>query len=113
MAKVKTSEKRQKSSRNIKTIRIRRNARVKEHSPSKKLADENFIGRVILDCLKDNDPEGVIEAIQAHLDAINKLKFSRDSEIPRSTLYYLSTRKNPTLRTLARTVHEISEFCYA
>ena len=113
MAKAKTLGNQKKSSKGIKRVKLRRGAKVREHSPTRKLADENFIGRVILECLKDNDPEGVIEAIKAHLDALNKLQFSRETEIPRSTLYDLSKRKNPTLRTLARTVHEISAFCYS
>jgi predicted transcriptional regulator len=52
----------------------------------------------------------VIEAIEAHLDALNKLQFSKDTEIPRSTLYYFSKTRNPTLKTLARVVHELSEY---
>ncbi len=112
MVKAKTSNRQKKSSKNIKAVSLKKNAKVEEFSPTVELTDENFIGRVILECLKDNDPEGVIEAIEAHLDAINKLQFSRETEIPRSTLYYLSKRKNPTLRTLARTVHEISAYCY-
>src|SRR5262249_49159985 len=108
MDKVKTSGKQKKSSKNIKRVRLKKGAKIKVHKPIEKLADEHFIGRVILECLKNNDPKGVIEAIEAHLVAINKLQFSRETAIPRSTLYYLSRKKNPTLRTLARTVHEIS-----
>ncbi len=77
-------------------------------NPSKLLADEKFVGQVILECLKDNDPEGVIEAIDTYLQAVNKLQFSNETEIPRSTLYYLSRSKNPTLKTLAKTVHAIA-----
>ncbi|NGX54686.1 MAG: hypothetical protein KR126chlam2_00301 [Chlamydiae bacterium] len=113
MGKIKTSGKQKKSSKSIETVRLKKRAKVEEFSPTVELADENFIGRVILECLKNNDPEGVIEVIEAHLEAINKLRFSREAGIPRSTLYYLSKRKNPTLRTLARTVHEITAICYA
>lgn len=108
MGKARTSEKQKKSSSDIPKLRLKKSARVKEYSPALKLADEDFIAKAVWDCLKDNDPEGVIEVIEAHLEAVNLLQFSRDSEIPRSTLYYLSKRRNPTLRTLARTIHEIS-----
>ncbi len=111
MGKTKTSEKQKKSSRNTPTLRLKKNAKVKEYSPTIKLADEEFIACAIWACLKENDPEGVIEIIEAHLEALNKLQFCRETEIPRSTLYYLSKRRNPTLRTLARTIHEISTPC--
>lgn len=107
MGKVKISIKRRKSSNG--TLRLKKNTDVEEYSPTVTLADEDFIARAIWDCLKDNDPDGVIEIIESHLEALNKLQFSRESEIPRSTLYYFSKRRNPTLRTLAKTVHEISD----
>ena len=112
MGKAKTSTKQKKSSIAVPTLRLKKDAPVEEYSPTVKLADENFIARAVWDCLKNNDPEGVIEIIEAHLEAINKLQFSRDTEIPRSTLYYLSKNGNPTLRTLAKTVHEITGLQY-
>jgi len=38
-------------------------------NPVAKLLDEEFLGQVIWECLKNNDQEGVIEVIQAHLEA--------------------------------------------
>ena len=111
MGKPKTSTKQKKSSPATPTLRLKKNVQVEEYSPTVHLADENFIALAIWDCLKDNDPEGVIEIIEAHLEAVNKLQFSKDSEIPRSTLYYLSKSRNPTLRTLARTISEVANVC--
>ncbi len=108
MAKVKTSKRQSKSSKNIKPVKLKKGAKVKPYSPTKMLANEKFIGQVILECLKDNDPEGVIEALETYLEAVNKLRFASEAQVPRSTLYYLSKNKNPTLKTLAKTVHAIT-----
>lgn len=58
-------------------MRLKKNVPVERYSPTQQLADEQFIGAVIMECLKNNDPEGVIEAIEAHLDAVNKLQFNQ------------------------------------
>ena len=84
---------------------IRKNTGVVRHHPTRALLDEKFIGRAIWECLKNNDPEGVIEIIQAHLEAANKMQLSREVDIPRSTLYHSFRSKNPTVRTLAKLVH--------
>lgn len=110
MGKAKTLDTQKKFSKGINKVRLKKNAKVEEHDPFITLADEQFIGAVIMECLKNNDPEGVIEAIKAHLDAVNKLQFSKKTEIPRSTLYYFSKSRNPTLKTLARVVHELSDY---
>ena len=48
--------------------------RVKEYSPTVRLAGENFVILAVWDYLKDNDPEGVIGILEAHMEAINKLQ---------------------------------------
>lgn len=110
MGKAKILTKRKTFSKGIKRVRLNKDAPVEEYSPTKHLADKQFIGEVIMECLKNNDPEGVIEALEAHLDAVNKLQFSKDTDIPRSTLYYFSKSRNPNLKTLARVVHELSDY---
>jgi predicted transcriptional regulator len=46
-----------------------------------------------------------MEVISAHLNALNKVHFAKESEIPRSTVYYSMKSKNPTLRTVAKLIH--------
>lgn len=53
----------------------------------------------------NNDPEGVMEIIEAHLYALNKSKFLKEANVPRSTMYQLLQRKNPTIKTLAKIMH--------
>lgn len=90
------------------SLKLKPGAKVRKHSPTKVLSDEKFISKAIWDCLKNNDPEGVIEVLEAHFAAINKLKFSKEAHIPRTTLYHVLHSKNPTLKTLARVVHAVA-----
>jgi DNA-binding phage protein len=75
------------------------------YDPAKALLDENLLGRAIWDCLKNDDPEGVIEVIKIHLDAYNKTQLASHAELPKTTLYHSFKNKNPTLKTLAKLVH--------
>lgn len=86
-------------------MKLKKGAKVIPYSPTKELLDENFIGLAIMECLKNDDPEGVIEVIQAHLNALNKARFSKAADLPRSTMYHLLKSKNPTIKTLAKLVH--------
>lgn len=105
MDKPKISTMQKKSLETMPHLKLKPGAKVRKHSPTKALADEKLIAKAIWECLKDNDPEGVIEVLEAHFDAINKLKFSREKDIPRTTLYHVLHSKNPTLKTLAKIVH--------
>jgi hypothetical protein len=62
-----------------KTLKIKTNAKTIPYSPTAGLLDENFIGCAILDCLKNNDPEGVIEVIEIHLNALNKVHQAKNN----------------------------------
>lgn len=86
-------------------IRLKKNAKITDYSPTQELLDENFIATAIWECLKNNDPDGVMEVIEAHLEAINKVRAAENSELPRSTMYNAFKGKNPTVRTLAKLVN--------
>lgn len=74
-------------------IKLKKNAKVTEFNPTNLLLDENLIAKAIWECLKNNDPEGVIEVIKIHLETINKLKGTKS----------LSFKgKNPTIKSLAK-----------
>jgi DNA-binding phage protein len=87
--------------------KLKKGAKVTEIDPTKELADEKIISSAIWECLKNNDPEGVIEVLEAHFHAINKLRFAHESNISRATLYHVLHSKNPTLKTLAKVVHAV------
>jgi len=84
-------------------IKLKKKAR--EYDPMKDLLDEQLIAEAVWECLKDNDPEGVIEILEAHLRAKNKSKLAKEHDLPRTTLYHAFKSKNPTLHTLAKLVH--------
>ena len=76
-----------------------------EYSPTAELLDETFIAKHLWECLKTNDPEGVMEVIEAHLEAVNKVKAAQKTDLARSTMYNAIRGKNPTIKTLAKLVN--------
>ncbi len=78
---------------------------LRPYSPTKQLLDEDFIAKAVWECFKNNDPEGVIEVIQAHMRAVNKTKAAQENELPKSSMYNAFKGKNPTIKTLAKLVH--------
>lgn len=88
---------------------LRKDTGIKEFSPTQELLNEKFIAQAIWECLKNNDPEGVIEILQIHLEACNKSQFAKDATLPRSTLYNSLKSKNPQLRTLAKFIHAYTD----
>lgn len=77
----------------------------REYHPAKDLLNEKLIASAVWECLKDNDPNGVIEILEAHLRTKNKCKLAREKNLPRTTFYHAFKSKNPTLQTLAKLVH--------
>lgn len=88
-----------------KSLKLKKGAPVKEISATERLMDESFIASAVWECLKNNDPEGVVEIIQTHLEVVNKIKAAKENELPRATLYHAFKGKNPTIRTLAKMVN--------
>lgn len=76
-----------------------------EHLPSEYLTNPENIGRTVIECLENNDPEGVMEAIGIYLEAVCKTKLTRSSNLHRQTLYSALKHKNPTVKTLAKLMH--------
>jgi DNA-binding phage protein len=105
MAKAKTLIRRKKSFGNIPKLRLKKGLKLAKHDPFKALLDEKLIAQAFWECLKENDPEGAMEVINTHLNALNKVQFAKESEIPRSTVYHSMKSKNPTLRTVAKLIH--------
>ncbi|NGX45772.1 MAG: hypothetical protein K940chlam2_00952 [Chlamydiae bacterium] len=119
MVKAKTSRRRVESSKtrkksktfsleDIQPISLKSRKGLKELSAAKELQDEELIVRALLECLKENDSDGVIDVLNAHLLGVNKSEFAQEAGISRSTLYdILHGRKNPTLRVLVSCISEV------
>ena len=121
MVKTKMLRKRRVFSSNLQTSRkkrrsesfkvtLRDNVGITTFSPTEKLKDIKLIGAAIMECLIENDPKGAMEAIETHLEAMNKSAFLKEAAIPRSTMYKLFKTKNPTLKTLAKVMHTAHYF---
>lgn len=104
MAKTKTLKKQKTSLESTPTIKVKTNTGIKPYSPTQEILNGDLIGRAILECLKNNDPEGVIEVISIYLNTLNRTKATEQIKLPRSTLYHALKYKNPTLKTLAKIV---------
>lgn len=111
MDKIKTLKRPRKSSfntlKNKTSLKIKKGVKVVKCNPDKYLSKE-FIGSAIMECLLNNDPEGVIELLQIYLDEHNKVAFLKDAKVARSTAYQALKHKNPTIKTLAKIVSTIS-----
>ena len=103
MARAKTLTKRKKFTRTGSMTKFKK--RPQPYNPMKDLLDEELIARAIWECLKENDPDGVIEILEAHIGAKNKSQLAKEHDLPRTTLYHAFKSKNPTLHTLAKLVH--------
>jgi DNA-binding phage protein len=81
---------------------LKEDTNLQEYDPVKNLLDVNKMGAAIMQCLIENDTEGVLEIIENYLYALNKTQFLKTANIPRSTVYIFFRRRNPTIKTLAK-----------
>lgn len=86
-------------------VSLREDVGITEFDPAKQLLDVKLIGQAIVECLIANDPEGVMEIIEGHISCFNKSKFLKEAKVPRSTMYQLLKKKNPTIKTLAKIMY--------
>ena len=104
MVNKKTLPKQKKSIKNTQRV-LKSDSGIMSYSPVDEILDESFIGKAIVECLKNNDPKGVVEIIGIYLDAVNKVRAAQKANLSRSTLYHSLKGKNPTLKTLAKLMH--------
>lgn len=107
MDKTKTSRKQKISSLNMSKetnkLRLKKGVKVKKFDPNKYLTAD-FIGSAIMECLLNNDPEGIVELLYIYLEEHNKVEFLKKAHVSRSTAYQALRHKNPTIKTLAKIV---------
>lgn len=108
----KISKKRKTSSLNTpklaSQVKLKKGSKVKKFDPDKYLSAD-FIGAAIMECLLNNDPEGVVELLTIYLEGHNKVELFKKAQVSRSTAYQAFRHKNPTIRTLARIVSTVAE----
>ncbi len=105
MDKIKTLKKHETYLEKLSSLDLNKIHGVSRERPLIHLTDEKKMGQAILECLKNNDPEGVMEMIAIYLNALNKAKLREKGNLPKSTLYHSLKNKNPTIKTLAKLVY--------
>src|SRR5260221_13121606 len=108
MDKKKTSKKQKFSLKNMPETKIKNRKNITEWKPEHTFMDSQKVGAALLECLIDNDTESFIEILDSYL-RINRLQVAKNANMARSTVQLaLSKTGNPTLKTLAKIVHESS-----
>ena len=107
MVKIKTSLVQKKSIKNTPKLRTKKAVTPKPYNPVQELLNETLIRDAIWECLQNDDSEGVIKVLKAHLEAVGKEALCRDASLARSTFYHSLKAKNPTLKTLAKLVSAV------
>lgn len=75
---------------------------LKRANPLKELIDPEKTGLAILECLQNNDLEGVMEMISIYLDALDKAQLRKKNKLSKSTLHSALKHRNPTIKPLQR-----------
>lgn len=89
------------------SLRIKKGSKVSKFEPNNYLSKE-FIGVAIMECLLNNDPQGVVELLEIYIDEHNKVALLKEANVARSTAYQVLKHKNPTIKTLAKIVSTIA-----
>ena len=105
MGKTKTSKKHQRSLVKSPKINLDKIKSLTRTQPLKELIDPQQTALAILECLQNNDPEGVMEMITIYLDALNKTRLRHKTKLSKSTMYSALKHRNPTIKTLAKIMH--------
>jgi len=87
-------------------LRLKRGAKVTKFDPDKYLSAD-YIGAAIMECLLNNDPDGIVELLSIYLQEHNKVEFLKEAHVSRSTVYQALKHKNPTIKTLAKIVSTV------
>ena len=88
------------------TLTANKKAKLQKHAPESFFKDVDKVGTALLESLVQNDTEAFIEILDAYLQ-VNKARVAKRSKMSRSTVQHaLSKKGNPTLKTIARIVHE-------
>lgn len=108
MLKKKTSKKRGFSLKNMLETEVKNRQTITPWQPEDSFLDVQKVGSALLECLINNDTQGYIEILDSYL-RVNRLQISKAANMPRSTIQLAFSKSgNPTLKTLAKIVHEAS-----
>lgn len=88
------------------TLQLNKKAKLQTYNPTIFFQDYDKVGTALLESLIENDTDAFIEILDAYLN-VNRAKVAKKTGLSRSTVQQaLSKKGNPTLKTLAKIVHE-------
>lgn len=106
MNKKKTSKKREFSLDDIPRFNIHDEKKLNEFNPEDFFKNHHNVGAALLQALIENDTEAYMEILDSYL-RVNKSRIAKKTDLSRSTVSLaLSKKGNPTLKTIAKIVHE-------
>lgn len=106
MLKRKKSKKRGFSLDDMPTLRVNKKEKLEKHDSGAFFKNFDKVGTALLESLVQNDTEAFIEILDSYLK-VNRARVAKKAKISRSTVQQaLSKNGNPTLKTIARIVHE-------
>jgi probable addiction module antidote protein len=86
-------------------MKSKKKAGVTRHKPSAFFKAHDKVAEALLQSLEDNDAGAFLEILDAYL-RVNRTKVARATKLSRTTIQQaLSKKGNPTIRTIARIVH--------
>ena len=105
MAKIKTSKKQTMDSKNGNSSTTK-SIVFKEYDPLKNLLNKEHIAAALIECIEDNDPEGFVEVIIAHLEAYSS---AHALEGEHALSSHFNKYKNPAVKALTNIFQVRSE----
>ena len=106
MHKKKISKKRDFCLDDIPVVDLKKRVNTETFHPEKVFKGHKKVATILLNCLIDNDTEAFLEILDSYL-RVNRRRIAKKARLARSTVQQaLSGKGNPTLKTLAKIVHE-------
>lgn len=90
----------------LQPIEIIDESRLHDSKASEFFKNKNEVAKALLDCLIENDTETFMEILDAYL-CVNRTYIAQKAKLTRATVTQAFSKKgNPTLKTIAKIVHE-------
>ena len=106
MTKKKTFKKQKFSFADIPKYNIHDKEKLTIFNPDEFFENDKDVAQALFQCLLENDTETYMEILDSYL-RVNRTQVAQSADLSRSTVSLaLSKKGNPTLKTIAKIVHE-------
>jgi hypothetical protein len=107
MVKTKTSLKPRKSSKNISQNKPKKLKPI-PYSPTKEILEGSLIGDAILECLKNNDPEGVVEMLSIYFNTVKRVTSAKKPATSPARIHQVLKKEGVVIKALAQLISTTS-----